>query len=319
MIKYLSTFIIVTFLGILYDRYKNKFINDDELHNQDLINKYLLNDPEKNNKPILWLYNSNETNSRNWSSFYSRSTSETNQPYISLTLETIVKHCGNSFNICLIDNNSFIRLMPKWNIIISRLASPIKEHVQSLAMANLLYKYGGMCLPVSTIVLKDLLPLYKKGVEKKGCFVGETINRNRTSSNLGYFVNKDVMGSVKGSKVIADYIRKLEVLNSRDYTNEMDFCGNINMILYKNVQGNSMNLITRKQLGITDENSKQILLDDLLGNTYIKLDSEANCVVIDNNELLKRTKYEWFNRLSREQVLNANTILSKNLLIALGG
>ena len=38
--------------------------------------------------------------------------------YIS-TLETIVA-LENAI-ICLIDNNSFIRLMPKWNIILSRL------------------------------------------------------------------------------------------------------------------------------------------------------------------------------------------------------
>jgi len=317
MIKYLSTFIILTVLGILYEKYKNKYMNDDELNKYDLINKFLLNGSEDSNKPILWVYNPNNRNSRNWGSFYSRSNDEINQPYISLCLETIVKHCGGSFKICLIDNDSFIKLMPKWNIILNRLANPIKEHVRSLAMANLLYKYGGMCLPISTIVLKDLYPLYNQGIKTNDCFVGETINRNRTSSNLGYFVNKNIMGSLKGSRVIENFIHKLEILNSKDYTNEMDFCGHMNMILYNGVQGGVMSVITGKHLGITSECNKQVLLDDLLADTFINFDCNVSCIVIDNNELLSRTKYGWFNRLSREQVLKARTMISKQLLVAL--
>ena len=100
-----------------------------------------------------------------------------NQLYISLCLESIVKHCGDSFNICLLDDDSFIKLMPKWNIIISKLANPLKEHVRSLAMANLLYKYGGMSLPTTTVVLKDLYPLYLRGINNKDYFVGESINK----------------------------------------------------------------------------------------------------------------------------------------------
>lgn len=317
MIKYLSTFIILTVLGILYERYKNKFITDEELDKYDLIQKFLLNGSEENNKPILWLHNSGEINARNWESFYSRNSYDTNQPFISLCLESIVKHCRTSFNICLIDDDSFIKLIPKWNIIINRLASPIKEHVRSLAMAQLLYKYGGMCLPITTIVLKDLHPLYEDGIKEKGCFVGETINRNVSSAYNATFPNKDIMGCIPGSKAVENYIHKLSILNSRDYTNEVEFCGDINLFLYNLSIKNEINMLSGEIFGAKDANDSDVVIDDLLGNTFINFKSNMLCIILLNGEIKGRTKYGWFNRLSREQVLKANTIVSKQLLISL--
>tara|TARA_B110000046_G_scaffold109846_1_gene117132 strand:+ start:7746 stop:8705 length:960 start_codon:yes stop_codon:yes gene_type:complete len=317
MIKYLSTFIILTILGILYDKYKKNFTNDDELDKYDLIQKFLLNGSEDNNKPILWLHNSGEINARNWESFYSRSSSDTNQPYISLCLESIVKHCRKSFNICLIDDDSFIKLLPRWNIIINRLASPIKEHVRSLAMAQLLYKYGGMCLPITTIVLKDLHPLYANGIKNKGCFVGETINRNISSTYTATYANKDIMGCAPGAQAVKKYIQQLELLNSRDYTNEVEFCGDINMFLSNLSTKNEINILPGEMFGAKDENNNNVLIDDLLGDTFINFKTNITCIVLLNSDIQGRIKYGWFNRLSREQVLNARTMVSKQLLIAL--
>ena len=39
---------------------------------------------------------------------------------------------------------------------------------------------------------------------------------------------------------------------------------------------------------------------------------------IPSNTILNRTNYEWFARMSKEQVLKGNTILSKYILLALG-
>ena len=39
------------------------------------------------------------------------------------------------------------------------------------------------------------------------------------------------MGCIPGSKAVEKYIHKLTLLNSRDYTNEVEFCGDINTFL----------------------------------------------------------------------------------------
>ena len=46
----------------------------------------------------------------------------------------------------------------------------------------------------------------------------------------------------------------------------------------------------------------------------LKLDTITIGLYIPKNELLSRIKYQWFNRLSLEQVLNTNTHLPSQLL-----
>ena len=48
MIRYITTFVILTVLGVLYERYKIKYQPDEELSKYDLIKKYL-----QNARPIL--------------------------------------------------------------------------------------------------------------------------------------------------------------------------------------------------------------------------------------------------------------------------
>jgi hypothetical protein len=52
-----------------------------------------------------------------------------------------------------------------------------------------------------------------------------------------------------------------------------------------------------------------------MGNTYINFMPNLYGVYIPEYKLLKRTKFEWFPRLSQEQVLESNTIIGKLLLV----
>lgn len=318
MIKLLSTFIVLTVLGILYDKYKAKYVKDGELDKYDLIQKFLLNgQSNEDNKPILWIHTTHDINARNWSSFYSRNSRELNQPYISLCLESIVKRCAGSFNICLIDDDSFIKLLPKWNIVLKDLASPIKEHVRSLAMARILYRYGGMQIPITTILFKDLHPLYSNSLNSHDSFVGETISRNITSTYTDTYTNKHIIGCKRESATMLEYIKYLEVLNSRDHTNEIEFIGDIERVLYGFTRKNKMKLIPAIFFGAKDHQNKDIQIDDLISDTYINMSDDCWCIVIPQKELLTRSKFAWFNRLSRAQVLEGRTMISKFLLISL--
>tara|TARA_B110000046_G_scaffold185854_2_gene229885 strand:- start:17166 stop:18200 length:1035 start_codon:yes stop_codon:yes gene_type:complete len=318
MIKLLSTFIVLTVLGILYDKYKAKYVKDEELDKYSIIQKFLLNGQTNADiKPVLWIHTTHDINARNWNSFYSRNSRELNQPYLSLCLESIVKNCADSFNICLIDDDSFIKLLPKWNIVLNDLASPIKEHVRSLAMARILYIYGGMQIPMTTILFKNLYPLYSNSLTSHDSFVGETINGNISSTYTHTYTNKDIIGCKRNSNTMLEYIKYLEVLNSRDHTNEIEFIGDIERVLYRFTHENKMKMIPATFLGATDSQNKDILIDDLLSDTYININDDCYCIVIPHKELLTRSKFAWFNRLSRPQVLTAKTMISKFLLIAL--
>ena len=62
MLKYALYFIVITVLGILYDKYKTKQSKKENRANHDLIRKYLLNeDALTGGKPIVWIHVEQET------------------------------------------------------------------------------------------------------------------------------------------------------------------------------------------------------------------------------------------------------------------
>lgn len=121
--------VVVSQIGSKVGEYFEKGKIDDEY---DLIRKYLLNDSPlyAYNKPKLWIHTKYEKNSRFWTSFSSRSTYDLNQPYIHLTVKSIIDHCGDDFNICLIDDDSFTKLLPSFNTNIDTMVEPFKLFLQ---------------------------------------------------------------------------------------------------------------------------------------------------------------------------------------------
>jgi hypothetical protein len=65
-----------------------------------------------------------------------------------------------------------------------------------------------------------------------------------------------------------------------------------------------------------DSNTNAISLEEIMGSTFIELDTNAYALYIPSNDLLRRSKYNWFCKLNSKEVLEANTILSKYLLLS---
>ena len=317
MFRYVGALVILTVLGALYEKYKVKFVPDEELEKYDLIKKYLLNGNKYlGGKPILWVHSIHNINSRNWKNFGSRNTTDLNQPYILSCIESIVKHCGESFHICLIDDNSFTKLLPNWDIDVSNLAEPVRNHLRKLAMAKLLYTYGGMQIPDSTIILKDLMPLYNNSLTSKDLFVGQRLSRNIMSSHASLTPNLELLGCNKNSSAMNEYIKYLELLNSRDYTNEVEFDGKMERMINKLCVNGLVKKLKGALFAAKDDKNNDVNIDRLLGNTFIQFSHNINGIFIDNNMILKRPKYAWFARLSQQQLMNCDNNICKWLIIA---
>jgi len=114
---------------------------------------------------------------------------------------------------------------------------------------------------------------------------------------------------------MGQFVAYLENLTSHDYTNESDFLGQANQWLYSN---NNLNILDGKTFGVEDNDGKQIGIDQLMGNTFINFSPDKYAIYIPGDEILKRTKYEWFARLSQQQLRSCDTIAAKQLLIAQG-
>ena len=130
----ISLVVVASYVG---NKFKDYYI-DDSKQEYDMIKLYLLNDSPLygENKPKIWIHSKYEINARKWRDFHSRNTNDLNQPYINLTIQSIIDHCSQDFHICLIDDQTFSKLIPGWNIDI-----------------NNVFNKAGVCRVIAQIIL----------------------------------------------------------------------------------------------------------------------------------------------------------------------
>lgn len=314
--KYIVSFAMLFAIGILYEKYKLGVINDEDKRNYEMVKKYLVNDSSlaKSKLPILWIHLKYEYNSRWWPSFNSRGTYELNQPYLFLTIKSIIDKCGADFNICLIDDNSFENIVPGWNIDMTKVADPIKSKLRELAMARLLKHYGGLIVPPSFLCMKNLAPMYYQTTCQGKPVVGELLDTNSTSEHVDYYPSSSFMGCVKKCELMDEYISYLEKMISDDYTAESVFLGSEDRWLYAKIQSGEINMIPAGALGVEDADGKTVKIERLMGSSYIDFVPTTLGVMLPSCDILKRTKFQWFARLSVKQALDCDNIAGKLLL-----
>ena len=294
--------------------------NEDEL-----IRKYLLNDSPLYgyNRPKLWIHSTYEYNARKWKSFGSRSSTDLNQPYIHLTIQSIIHHCGDDFNICLIDDDSFSQLIPGWKYNVSDMPEPSRNYYRELGMCELLYIYGGFVVPNTFICLKNLAPLYLGGIKDDKPFVCETPNRYasiiNSQENNNFTSNHKFMGAPKRSPEIRDMIDYVKNRNNNaHFSTEPEFFGYVSRWLNNECKKNHINKVDGIYIGVKTKQGKPVLIEDLLGEETIPFCTDRTSgIYLPGDELLKRCAYQWFSVLPLHEILNSNMIVTKYLTASL--
>jgi hypothetical protein len=316
--------IIASYVGSKFKNYVD-FNNDDEM-----IRKYLLNDNtlapntvtfhfaphtplHGHNRPKLWIHTIYEYNSRVWASFGSRSSYDLNQPYIHLTVRTIIKYCGKDFDICLIDDDSFRQLIPNWTTMISEIPEPYKSHYRDLAFAELLYIYGGLIVPNSFVCLQNLIDMYNLGIQSGKPFLFEKVNRQVNMfedirHKRKYVANNHFMGSAKRNTTVREYADFLKSRLSQMHSNSEDqFKGIASQWWNGAIEQQKANLVDGVLIGVKSIKGKPILLEDMMEERLLDICPRRTLgILIPMKEMLKRSKYQWF------AVMNMNDVVKTN-------
>jgi len=306
-LEYIVIICIIVWLCVyLVSRKKEKKIKS--------IRDYLLTDDddlENESKPIMWIHMPYEYNTRNWENFGSRSSYDINQPYIFLLIRTIIDHCDDSFRVVLFDDGTFNKLLPDWNVNVYSLADPIKSNMRMIGMLKLLKMYGGMVVPVSFLCLKDLRSLYETGIRNEKMFVSENINRTINSTHEMYEYSINMMGSEKENEEIIDLIDYMTHVVSSDQTENARFVGKVNEWCKRKYKHGKINVINGRNIGVITRENTPVTIDELFGEGQIKFEKEMYGINVPMNEILGRTKYEWFVRMSPEQIFESKFQLAK--------
>ena len=323
--RYVYVIAILMVVSYIANKLKNRFIDNGQDEEYELIRKYLLNESPLNgyNKPKLWIHTKYSTNSRKWKSFYSRNSTDLNEPYIHLTIRSIVNHCGDSFHICLIDDESFSKLIPSWDVNVTTLLEPFKSKMRELGLAQLIYIYGGMTVPNSFVCNQNLFEMYNNGTNgEKQPFVVETLNRTsnlqKESRKLLFVPDMYFMGAKKKDSVIKELVDYLKIQNKNPhFSREHEFLGETTQWLLNMIEEHKMNLLGGELIGVKTNGRKPVLLEDLFEENYLDLHPNCYGVYVPNDELLSRTKYNWFASLSGHEILASNMIISKLIGISM--
>lgn len=319
--KLVVIFLILMIIGFWYKRWRLSNEKKEQVKTYELVKEYLLNNSSlaSSKKPLMWIHIPYDINARKWKDFYTRNTTDVNKPYLYLTIKSIVDKCGDSFNICLISDETFGKIIPGWTIDLNYISEPSKLQLRTLALARTLYYYGGVMVPPSLLCFNDLANVQYNALSSgKDAFVGEFIDRTVTSSETVYSPNPLLLlGCNKKSEVMNEYCNYLEQLISRDYTNEWKFLGECSQWWSRMILENRSGILDSETLGVELPNNTPMTIEKLLGSTYYNLSPKAVALYIPEDEITKRTNYQWFERQCPKQVLEGNCLVSVYMLAAL--
>ena len=319
--KYMALILVLGVASYYGNNIKQMF--DTKEHDEyQLIKQYLLNDSPLYgfNKPKLWIHTKYRINSRKWKDFYSRNSCDLNEPYIHLTIKSIINHCSNDFHICLIDDNTFSKLIPTWNIDLMNIAEPLKTQYRELGLAELLYYYGGFVVPNSFLCCRNLKDMYEKGITDKKPFVCEAINRTMNvqhqvnGSKMLFIPDTYFMGAPKNNSVVLEYVEYLKTRSQNGhFTQSHEFLGTSSLGCIGSINVGKMNLIGGENIGVKTNKRKPVLIEDLMEDNYIDLSPNLYGIYIPEDEILARPKYEWFAVLDSNQLLETNIFIAKHI------
>lgn len=320
-LKHISVIGALVVVSILYERFKAGDPWGEHSRHYEMVKHHLLTDRHNSRRhlPIIWIHLNTELNARNWESFYSRTSNNVNQPYMFLTIKSIINRCNKDLNICLINDDSFKKLMPSCNIELNEIPSPSKELYRKALLARLMHTYGGILVPPSYLCFHNIKDMYDEGTSDAGMFAAEVFQDDElvsqpskqpllaSSEFMGCRVNDGVM------KLYADFLEKLAKTN---YTAEPQFNRTIGKWLLDYSKKQKIKLIRGELIGTRKSCGTIITIEDLLGDTYVDIDDRCIGIYIPEKEILSRTAYQWFARLSTKQVVESNTYIGKQILLA---
>ena len=300
--------IITLLLGFLYRRYVEKEERNQKLCDLYIINRELLT---KNGKPILWIPVPRQHNARKWSSFYSRSSDNLNVPYLYSAIKSIIEKCGVSFQICMIDDDSFGKLLPNWLPELEKLGDPLKEKVRYLGMIELLHYYGGILVPPSFLCKRDLFPIWEDMQEYDGKpFVTESVNYNSSSR---FAANPYFLGANPECPVMKEYADYLSILISKDYTSESVFLNDLSKWCARRCAMGKMDCLDAELVGAKSVKGNAIVTEMFFEEEPQDLNNESYGVIIPHEQIEKRTNLNWVCYLDSDELVKMNNNFGKYL------
>ncbi len=257
------------------------------------------------NKPNLWIWSPTEYNSTVWQSFYSRSNAEYVPDYIKMCIETIKKHSSKHFNIHVLSPSNIHQYVPK--TLLKDLKGKNPKFMYDMFVVHILNKYGGVWMPASTILLKDIRPLYSHILTNGLLFGGFSCDSDEYFCLNSDNPDRSIFMAPANSPIIQEWHNSLLSLNN--YQNDYSFNKRGENALKTVLQKfpSKIHLFDASMNGTRDCKLKLIGPDSLLSSNIGSVPNPKNLYLFnfDRNLIKNNFRHNWFEKASYKDIVKS--------------
>lgn len=225
-----------------------------------------------------------------------------------LSIESLMKYCSSKFDIVLYTNNDVSKMVDEENNElcniknIELLGGQDLKQWEEYCKFKILHKYGGVVM--KPYFLFSSCPEYKEFVPEK-LKVCRVSNEGLNVSNRLIIPSSCCMiAAPKSDATTKAYVDYLYNKCQNDYTSDAKYFDKSFEKLHY------VDYFSEESIGVVDSNNKPIHLETILTTQPIKLATSNYCLLINVDLLNKKRHQGWILNMSKEQILETNTVLS---------
>jgi len=267
-------------------------------------------------KPVIWIFvNSSDVNSRSWSDFMGRTNSSEkvlNLPFLNLCFQSIVAKNSNLYRVEVIGGLQDLAVrMGGWENLPVPLQNPatiLREPELNWIRSAVLAKWGGLWVSPATVWVTPMGPLPKKKV----LFFGSDPVPTYASSESVPTLNV-IWSPVPAHPVFVAWEKRVrERLERRSGGSEFRHDEKSDTALLLTEFASEITVMPTLEISRKGLSQKRIELEDLLasGSPTFTVNSDAKFLPIPYPEILVRENFGWFLRMSEDQILESDLVIS---------
>lgn len=286
-----------------------RYTTVEDMENGNLMKKGM-------HKPVLWIYlNNSDVNSRSWADFMGRSSRVMNLPFLNLCYNTAVAQNSDIYRVEVIGGLEDLAVrLGGWEALPLPLRTPgvtVREPELNWIRAVVLEKWGGLWASPATIWLAPMGPLPKK----KAVFFGLDSESSYVTKDTVPSLNV-IWSPVPEHPIWVMWERAArERLERRSGGSEFRHDEKSDMADAFRNYSRDIEVVPEAELSRKGAARKRIELEDLMaagteGNLPFTVKKDSVFVPIPYPEILERTAFEWFLRMSEEQITESDLVIS---------
>lgn len=221
------------------------------------------------------------------------------EAYVGMCVESVRAAANDKHQVIVAHEGVFASLIPGWNVDLAMIPEPSRTQARTLASWKLLYYYGGVVVPASTLFVGSVDDLVARA---PGCFA---VERPRGGAHAR------VLGADREHPALRDMVRRMELNIARGAPGEDGFDGVTEGIVSDTIVAHGGALLDGEVAGLRDVRGEPVSADALFGG--VAFSNALVCVVIPADQVRSRKSMAWFAQASPRQLAKSSSPLCRLL------